>query len=177
MKEQLLRLAIEAGASKAEMITSQQIVLSAEFREACQKNICGRWGKCWMCPPDIGDIAQLMEKIGAYGNGIWYQSIHALEDSFDIEGMIVARRSHLRLSHQLEGMIKPLLSQHLHLSCGGCGVCQRCAREDHMPCRFPEQAMSSLEAYGIDVYRTTVSTQLFYINGQNTVTYFGVILF
>lgn len=177
MKEQLLRLVETAGVSKAEIITSQQIVLSAEFRAACQKNLCGKWEKCWMCPPDIGDIAPLMESIGAYENGIWYQTIHSLEDSFDIEGMMAARRSHLQLSHQLEGMIKPLLYRHLHLSCGGCGVCPRCAREDDMPCRFPERAMSSLEAYGIDVYRTTLSTHLSYINGQNTVTYFGVILF
>ena len=33
-----------------------------------------------------------------------------------------------------------------------------------------------MESYGIDVYRTSTSTTLKYINGQNTVTYFGIIL-
>ena len=42
---------------------------------------------------------------------------------------------------------------------------------------MPEKAMSSLEGYCVDVYNTTKDTPLKYINGQNTVTYFGAILF
>ena len=34
-----------------------------------------------------------------------------------------------------------------------------------------------MEAYGIDVYNTTKNTELKYINGQDTVTYFGMVLF
>ena len=45
------------------------------------------------------------------------------------------------------------------------------------PCRFPEKALPSLEAYGVDVYNTTKDTDLKYINGQNTVTFFGMVLF
>lgn len=36
--------------------------------------------------------------------------------------------------------------------------------------------MTSLEACGIDVARTTASTPLRYTNGANTVTFFGLIL-
>ena len=42
---------------------------------------------------------------------------------------------------------------------------------------MPEKALSSLEAYGIDVYQTTKDTDLKYINGADTVTYFGIVLF
>ena len=34
-----------------------------------------------------------------------------------------------------------------------------------------------MEACGVDVYNTTRETPLKYINGQNTVTYFGMVLF
>ena len=34
-----------------------------------------------------------------------------------------------------------------------------------------------MEGYGIDVYNTCKPTALKYINGQNTVTYFGIVLF
>ena len=34
-----------------------------------------------------------------------------------------------------------------------------------------------MEAAGVDVYNTTRDTPLKYINGQNTVTYFGLVLF
>ena len=34
-----------------------------------------------------------------------------------------------------------------------------------------------MEGYGIDVYQTSKPTELKYINGQNTVTFFGIVLF
>ena len=45
------------------------------------------------------------------------------------------------------------------------------------PCRHPDRALASLESYGMDVYNTTRSTPLQYINGANTVTYFGMVLY
>lgn len=177
MKEQLVKMALEAGASKAEIISVDQIITSAEFREACSKNLCGQWGKCWMCPPDVGEIEHLMAEIRKYKSALWYQTIGELEDSFDIEGMGEAKKKHIKFSYGLEEALKPLVGEHLHLTCGGCGLCERCARRDDQPCRFPDKAMPSLEAYGVDVYQTTRSTSLKYINGQNTVTYFSAVLF
>ena len=177
MSTQLIDIALNAGAAKAELISVDQIVTSAEFREACRKNYCGMWDKCWMCPPDVGEIKPLMGEIRAYRQGLWYQTIGALEDSFDVEGMGEAKHRHVQLAQRLEAALAPMLGRHLHLGCGGCGVCRRCAKADNEPCRFPEKAMASLEAYGVDVYRTTQSTQLKYINGQDTVTYFGLLLF
>ena len=177
MNEQLIRLALDAGAAKAEIISVDQIILSAEFREACRKNYCGVWGKCWMCPPDVGDIEELMARVRTYEHALWYQTIGQLEDSFDIEGMGEAKRRHVQVTHRVEELAGPLIGRHLHLACGGCGVCERCSRLDQEPCRFPDKAMPSLEAYGVNVYQTTKQTSLQYINGQNTVTYFSALLF
>ena len=44
------------------------------------------------------------------------------------------------------------------------------------PCRFPEKAIGSLEAYGVNVSLLAQTAGMRYINGQNTVTYFGAIL-
>ena len=65
----------------------------------------------------------------------------------------------------------------LHLTCGGCRLCPVCAKRTGEPCRHPDKALPSMESYGIDVYNTTKDTALRYINGQDTVTYFGVVLF
>jgi hypothetical protein len=37
--------------------------------------------------------------------------------------------------------------------------------------------MPSLEAYGVNVSKLAASAGMKYINGQNTVTYFGAVLF
>ena len=39
------------------------------------------------------------------------------------------------------------------------------------------RALPPMEGAGIDVYRTTKSTDLKYINGANTVTFFGLLLY
>lgn len=177
-EREVISATLEVGFSGAEIIPVGKISLSAEFREACAVNRCGVYGKCWMCPPDVGDIYELMAKVGEYSHGLLYQLISPLEDSYDIEGMTAARKAHSRLGRELYRQLRPMLPQNsLHLSCGGCGVCKRCSKLDGEPCRFPEEATPSLEAYGVNVSETVKGTSLKYINGANTVTYFGLILF
>ena len=175
--QELIDIALDAGANKAAIISVKDIVLSASFRDICATNSCGKYGCCWMCPPDIGDIDALMAQVRGYQHGLLYQSISEIEDSFDIEGMMEAGEKHAWLSQRIEAFLMPLLEKHLHLTCGGCRLCERCAKLDGLPCRKPEQALPSMEGYGIDVYNTCKPTSLKYINGQNTVTYFGIVLF
>ena len=181
-KEWLLRETLASGALKATIIQQNSIVLSGEFRKMCESNQCGIYGKCWMCPPDIGEIDGLMETVRSYPRAILYQTVGELEDSFDIEGMTEAKRVHAQVSQKIEEKVQLKLGdreteRYLHLTCGGCFLCKTCTVTENKPCRFPQKALSSLEAYGIDVYNTTKDTSLKYINGQNTVTYFGMVLF
>lgn len=174
----LVQLALDCGATKATIITQDQLVLSASFRAICEGNGCGQYNKTWMCSPSIGDIDTLMAKVRTYSHGLWYQLIGEIEDSFDFEGMGVVGDAHVQLCQRIHAAIKPVLGDNmLHLGKGGCGLCARCTILDDQPCRLPDQAITSLEMYGVDVYRTTASTELKYINGQNTVTYFGMVLF
>ena len=174
----LIQLALDCGATKATVISTDQIVMSATFRRICEGNGCGMYNKTWMCSPTIGDIETLMDQVRSYSHGLWYQLIGEIEDSFDIEGMGEVGDAHVRLCQRVNDAVKPVLGNDiLHLGKGGCGLCERCAMLDDEPCRLPEKALSSLEMYGVDVYQTTAKTDLKYINGQNTVTYFGIVLF
>ena len=175
--ESLIQLALTAGSKKATVIRAEDIVVSSVFRDICASNSCGRYGRCWMCPPDIGEIDVLMAQLKGYSHGLLYQTIYDIEDSFDIEGMGEACRNHAQVSQRVNDAVKPLLPGCLHLSCGGCNLCERCAKMDDQPCRMPDKALPPMEGYGIDVYNTTKPTELKYINGQNTVTFFGIVLF
>lgn len=176
--EQLVLAALDSGAAKATVISQEQIVLSREFYDICRSNSCGNFGRCWMCPPDIGSIDELMEKVRAYPQALIYQTIGELEDCFDIEGMSAAAHRHAQVSQRVQAAVKPLVAQGcFHLSCGGCNLCETCAKRENKPCRFPDKALVPMEGAGVDVYNTVKDTQLKYINGQNTVTYFGMVLF
>ncbi len=176
--QELLEAACSVGAAKATVIDQSKIVLSSEFRKICESNQCGGYARCWMCPPYIGEIDDLMAQVRKYPKGLLYQTIYEIEDSYDIEGMFESGAKHAQVSQKLQQAVKPLLQKpFLHLTCGGCHLCQTCAKRSDEPCRFPDKALPSLEGYGVDVYNTTKDTELKYINGQDTVTYFGMILF
>ena len=169
---------MDAGADKAAVLHPDNIVLSREFREICQRNQCGKFERCWMCPPEIGAIESLMQRVRRYSGAVLYQTISPLSDSFDIEGMLHAAQSHAALSNRIQQrLIAMQIGDSLHLTCGGCHLCPTCAKEQNVPCRFPKNALPSLEGYGVDVYRTTAGTDLKYLNGENTVTYFGMVLY
>ena len=175
--EQWIETLLSNGADHAAVIPVEEIVFSEEFRKACEVNLCGGYGKCWMCPPDIGPIDELMREAKTYRQALVYQTISPLEDSYDIEGMEAACRRHSQLTLQFKKATVDEPLPHLHLGAGGCHICPRCAKADEEPCRFPELAIPSLEAYGIHVSSLAQSAGMKYINGANTVTYFGAMLF
>ena len=53
--------------------------------------------------------------------------------------------------------------------------CVRKAGRQALP--VPDKALASLEAYCISVSDLAASCGMKYINGQNTVTYFGAVMF
>ena len=176
--DKIVQIALDCGAHKATIVTASQIITSPSFRDMCSSNACGMYGRCWMCPPDVGEIHTLINEVKRYPHGLWYQTVGDIEDSYDFEGMAEVKQRHFRIAQQIEDALCLHLSDdYLHLGAGGCGFCSICAKAEGLPCRFPDRARASLEAYGIDVYNTTKSTELLYINGLNTVTYFGIILF
>ena len=76
----------------------------------------------------------------------------------------------------IDRQIRDYLKDFLILSNEGCDMCTECTYPD-APCRFPEQAHGSLEGYGILVSELAGQAGIRYINGKNTVTYFGGLAF
>ena len=178
LRSVLTEVALECGADRAAVIPCSEIVTDATFRGMCASNACGMYGRCWTCPPHVGEIDALMASLSEYEFVLVYQRIGTLEDSYDFEGMQKAKRAHYGVSQKLRRAFAHFAHlRTLHLGAGGCGVCDVCAARTGEPCRFPTQAMASLEAYGVNVSKMAASAGMRYINGVNTVTYFGAVFF
>ncbi len=176
--KRLIDITLDLGANQAAVIDAKELSLDRSFRDMCASNACGMYGKCYMCPPDVGDIDELMSDVRKYDYALVYQGVYKLEDSYDFEGMIAAKRVFYNLSQKLRSTFDDAyFKKKLHLGAGGCGVCEICAKSMGKACCYPELAMPSLEAYGINVSRLATASNMKYINGQDTVTYFGSVLF
>lgn len=189
MTERLKEKALALGAYRAEIVSVADIALDAYFRKMCESNACGNYGRSYMCPPDIGNIETLMERFQTYELALVYQTVAKLEDSFDFEGMMEAGEQHNRLAQKLWDYTDELQDggaddarsevsarEFLHLGAGGCRLCSVCGKKINAPCAHPDRAMGSLEAYGVNVSELAKLAGMGYINGQNTVTYFGCVL-
>ena len=173
--EDIKNMILEYGASKSGIIDVADIVFDRELRKACEVNYCGNYGKNWACPPHIGEIGQLIEKTKKFNKAIVYQIVGNIEDSFDYNGMQIIKKNHDKLTRKIFSYCKENCEKFMLLSAGDCQYCERCQLKDNKICISPDNAIASLEAHGIFVSNLAQSSDMKYINGKNTVTYFGAI--
>lgn len=173
----LISTTIEYGAFSANIIKVNEIEFDTNFRNMCEANYCGMYGKCYMCPPYAGDASGLISTSKEYDYALVFQTVTELEDSYDFNEMLEAKKNICNIILKMKNIFNQKGIDALFLGPGGCGICEKCAKQSNEPCRFPKLAIESLEAYCINVYKLAVAAKMKYINGQDTVTYFAAILF
>lgn len=164
------------GVFEYRVISTDQIPFSQAVADACKANACGKYGTCWTCPPGVGHYTELEQKIKAYRNAVVFTCKYDLEDCFDFESMVLGQQKTMALLHGIADELRADRRAFLALGCEGCHLCKQCTYPD-APCRFPDKAIVSVEACGIDVVSLSKSIAIHYNNGANTVTYFCIILF
>ena len=176
-EEDVIRICKENGVSNTGIINIPDIDFNEQLRDNCKLNTCGRYNTNWTCPPRVGDFDVLVKKVFEYKHAIVFQNIYELEDSFDYEGMERGSADHYQKTQKIAEQIKKLCPDALVLGAGGCRVCKECAAVKNEPCRFPDKAVASMEAYGMYVSNVASKSGLEYMNGVNTMTYFGMVLY
>lgn len=177
LAETVIQWALAEGASHARARTTADLRAEESVRQNCLVNYCGKSGRSWTCPPHAGDLAELEARLRGYPHGVVIQSITPLEDSWDFEGMTAAAVAHNR---RVRAVAEQLAQHHpdleiFALGAGSCDWCEECTCPDE-PCRDPARAMGSVEAQGLDINALVKSVGLSYINGVDTVSYVGMVL-
>lgn len=167
----------ESGAQKAAVIAVSDIYFDESLIKLCEMNTCGNYNKCWTCPPLVGDTKRLIEKVKQYQHAAVFSCFYELEDSFDIEGMARGSRQFQEVVQQIGTQCRKSGEDVLLLGAGGCKLCPVCGAVTGEACRFPDRAYASLESHGIFVSRLAETAGMKYINGKNTVTYFGAVMY
>ena len=157
-------------------IRTNVIPFSPAVVEACARNACGLYGKRWTCPRGVGTLEELERKIKAFPNAVVFTCKYDIEDSFDFEGMRDGQHKAKQVFAQVTDAMRNAGERFLALGNEGCSLCESCTYPD-APCRFPDRALPSVEACGINVMQLAKEIGVRYNNGPNTVTYFCMILF
>ncbi|MCR4437376.1 MAG: DUF2284 domain-containing protein [Clostridiales bacterium] len=176
MLEKLLERVKETSVFQYGLTKPSKISYLQEIRDICKGNSCGQYGTNWACPPAVGTIEECRNRCMQYNTMLVFTGKFMLKNSFDYKGMIRGMVDFKQIARDVESAVKPYLKDYLVLSNEGCGTCKTCTYP-HAPCRFPEQLHHSIEGYGILVSELAKQAGVNYNNGQNTVTYFGALLF
>jgi predicted metal-binding protein len=176
MLENIQKILNKVGVFQYGVVNSVDVEFTQEVRNYCEANTCRQYGKTWRCPPAVGTVAECQERAQRYEKLILFNKKYDLEDSMDFTGMETALKDFKHLSRNLAVEIKTELNDYLILSNEGCGICKECTYPDK-PCIFPEKAHDAIEGYGIFVSKLAQQAGINYINGQNTVTFFGALLY
>ena len=167
---------LEIGFEHAAMFDPSQLEFRQDVREMCNANQCQQYGKNWACPPACGSVSDSVEKAKGYRNAVMLQTTAFLEDSFDIETMMQAASDHKERFAKAVDLMRQSHPDCLPMGAGGCNICRKCTYPD-APCRFPERAFTSMEAYGLYVAGECKKAGLEYNYGPGSLTYSSCILY
>lgn len=163
------------GFDAAVDLEPQKLETREDVRAMCAADKCHAYGKNWTCPPACGTLEDCQKRMRSYSRGVLVQTIGHMQKSIDSKAYRETERRHNDNFRALAREIRKEYPNALCLGAGGCRVCKTCAHPE--PCRFPEEAMSSMEGYGLFVTQVCWDHKLPYYHGEKTITYTACILY
>jgi len=171
-----IEMFLDTGFEHAAFFDPSQLVFRQEVRDMCSPDKCHMYNRNWACPPACGSIEDSVEKAKKYTAAVMLQSTSQLEDSFDIETIMQTAEDHKKRFGEAVKIVRALDPDCLPMGAGGCNICRKCTYPGD-PCRFPDKAFTSMEAYGLVVSEECKKAGLEYNYGNNTLTFSSCILY
>ena len=152
------------------------LLCSNMVRQYCENNACGKYNANWTCPPGVGNADDCIKAVEKYSKVLVFRSEYKINEWYDYERVEDTIRMHQANARRVRDLI-PKEIDHLMLSGGGCVYCKECAYVKGEPCRHPDIAIPSIEAYCIDIFRFTKKNNIIYSSPEGEMYYFGMVLF
>ena len=173
--QSIIEQALEHGFTHAGELNCSALEFMSEVRDMCAADRCRSYGKNWTCPPACGALADAAARASRYKTGVLVQTVGILDDDFDYETMEATGQKHSKQFLSFVNEIKKTLPDILPMGAGACTLCEKCSCPDE-PCRYPDQAIVSMEAFGLFVSKVCTQSGMAYNRGPLTVTYSSCIL-
>lgn len=178
MDEEIMRFAEaarEIGFDGAHSLDVSTLHVREDVRAMCAEDKCHAYGHNWTCPPECGTLEDCQKRMESHRYGVLVQTIGHLSKTIDTKGYMETEKTHRLHFQALCEKVRAKYPDALCLGAGGCRVCGKCNYPG--PCRFPEKAVSSMEAYGLFVTQVCRDNGVDYYYGPKTIAYTSCILF
>jgi predicted metal-binding protein len=160
----------ELGFDNSAVFSTADLVARPEVRDMCAADKCRSYDANWSCPPACGSIEEFQELYRHYTQGLIFQTIVQMEDSFDYESIKEGSKRHKQRFAALIDEVSRRRMDVALLGAGSCNLCPQCSYPDS-PCRQPERMRPSMEATGLVVNEVCVAAGIPYNYGADTLAY------
>lgn len=199
--EVLCKLAKEFGATNAASFDAKSVVVDERARLKCSIPICDDYGLNLMCPPNVMSIQAFREILAKYNHAILIQieapippkMMEEIRKAEDVAALYkstkfldIYKKTFDPVKLKLHRIVHKVEAQAFALgyrfatgfTAGSCKLCKECvAISSHEPCRQPFRARPSMEAVGIDVFKTAENASLpFEIPPKHKTVWNGLVL-
>ncbi len=169
-------LAASVGFEHFGQLSMDSLVLRKEVRAMCDPEKCTRYARSWSCPPRVGSLEEIAQRIAPYTEGILVQTEGAMDGPFDMEGIRKANRLHSERFAAFARQMKAELGDVFPMGAGSCTICRKCTYPAR-PCRHPDRMHPSMEACGLMVADVCSASGMKYNYGQDTITFTSLVLY
>lgn len=174
--QQILELARQSGFLAA-MIAPEDIPVNEKFRVFCEENRCGKYNANYSCPPACGSVKELHERLLAQEQALIVERIFPINGYEDREAIAQAKLTHNVAVRALLAKLKQAGLVGFCSGYNGCPLCTPCRQAEGKPCAFPEEKISCMSAYCIDVGELAGRCALPFAWATDRLHLFGMIAF
>ena len=157
-----------------DFIDPKELEFSDRIRWICEHE-CPMYGRSWACPPGVGSVCHCQEKCLSYENCLMISTIVEVADITNINETLATRPEHEQVTNQVGDILRAEGLAPYILSTEACTLCQRCAIEEGLPCRFPDKMHPCVESHGINVIPILEEQGLNFQFGENVVTWISLL--
>ncbi|HWQ42259.1 MAG TPA: DUF2284 domain-containing protein [Desulfosporosinus sp.] len=145
--------ALEQGAYQAKLVETSVVVIDERVRLKCYVPICEHYDQHLLCPPHTLEVEKFRQLCGQYNKALLVQ---VKSTGIEQEELLEAEKKLHRILNQVESKA---MSEGYYLAAGfiasSCKLCPKCVGyHSKLPCRHPFEARSSIEAMGVDIFKT-----------------------
>lgn len=150
-----------AGFTEASYFDPQKLSFddAETLRDACKANDCGFYGRYWTCPPGVGSIEKVKNKILSYHHGLVLQMLtEAISLTFQPELFSEVSTTFNDMTKLVKAKIEEEVGVDVFmLGMSACRLCEECAYPKAACCCLKEM-VPCISGHCVNVYRLWDST-------------------
>lgn len=152
LTQKAVEYALKLGISLAVAVDPKLLEPEPRIRAFCAENKCGSYNSNYSCPPFVGPLDEIRERIRTFQRGVLLQYTREVVIKKGSQELAKTKSDFHSKVLQMEEFLKSEGIEKMWGMLGGnCGLCNACRARTGELCAYPERARNSLEAAGIDV--------------------------